>query len=259
MGLGQVSPANNGLLLTTVELTGTGIPLGDFPTTLLYWFTRTRSPKAPVPLASDDNIASFEFPVPMGTNRKLRFKVVSSDGGHFGFYQLDLTRQECNTEMPFFDVCSGRCVRFCNLGYWADFAQSRCKRCPDLCVSCVSGQKCLSCRHPTVEVDYLLDPETGRCTAKLRPFWQKKPSRQAKHFDCPALPVLLFLCGLLACAVARRAKRRKAVVPRRGAEWKWGSTANCPMKSWSCWIFELFRPFLAGCTWIGQSAEVQLN
>lgn len=133
----------------------------------------------------------------MGTNRKLRFKVVSSDGGHFGFYQLDLTRQECNTEMPFFDVCSGRCVRFCNLGYWADFAQSRCKRCPDLCVSCVSGQKCLSCRHPTVEVDYLLDPETGRCTAKLRPFWQKK-SQAAKQNISIALRCRC-CCSSVAC------------------------------------------------------------
>ena len=230
MGLGQVSPANNGLLLTTVELTGTGIPLGDFPTTLLCWFTRTRSPKAPVPLASDDNIASFEFPVPMGTNRKLRFKVVSSDGGHFGFYQLDLTRQECNTEMPFFDVCSGRCVRFCNLGYWADFAQSRCKRCPDLCVSCVSGQKCLSCRRPTVEVDYLLDPETGRCTAKLRPFWQKK-CQAAKQNISIALSaagavVPLWLAGLCRSQACQEAEGRSAKARSRVEMGKYSQLPN---------------------------------
>lgn len=190
--------------------------------------------EAPVPLASDDNITSLdnthpqqlrsppirllreeaygefqypnkylEFPVPMGTKRKLRFKVVSSDGGHFGYYQLDLARQECSTEMPLFDVRSGRCVRFCNLGYWADFAQSRCKRCPDLCVSCVSGQKCLSCRRPTIEMDYLLDPETGRCTAKLRPFWQKN-AEQAISIALGTAALLLFLCGLLAFALARR-------------------------------------------------------
>ena len=52
--------------------------------------------------------------------RKIRFKVISSDGGHFGYYKLDLARQACNTELPLFDVRLGRCVRFCDVGYWPD-------------------------------------------------------------------------------------------------------------------------------------------
>ena len=190
--------------------------------------------EAPVPLKADDNITSLdnthpqqlrsppmrllreeaygefqypnkylEFPVPMGTTRKLRFKVVSSDGGHFGYYQLNLARQECSTEMPLFDVRAGHCVRFCNLGYWADFRQSRCKRCPSLCVSCISGQKCLSCRRPTMEMQYLLDAETGKCNAKLRPFWQKN-AEQVISIALAASALLLFLCGLLAFALAKR-------------------------------------------------------
>eukprot|EP00438_Fugacium_kawagutii_P034062 Skav232737 [mRNA] locus=scaffold1843:177728:178246:- [translate_table: standard] len=156
----------------------------------------------------------------MGTKRKVRFKVVSADGGHFGYYQLDLARQECSTEMPLFDVRAGRCVRFCNLGYWADFPQSRCKRCPELCVSCVSSQKCLSCHRATNDMQYVLDPLTGQCLAKLRPFWQKN-AEQAISIGLATCALLLFLCGLLAFALARRrqeaesrqAKARSRAVP----------------------------------------------
>lgn len=151
----------------------------------------------------------LEFPVPMGTKRKLRFKVISSDGGHFGYYQLNLARQECSTEMPLFDVRAGHCVRFCNLGYWADFHQSRCKRCPELCVSCVSRQRCLSCHHPTLEMQYVLDTVSGQCTAKVRPFWQKN-AEQAISIALAGAAFLLFLCGLLAFALARRRQDAEA-------------------------------------------------
>ena len=140
----------------------------------------------------------LEFPVPMGTKRKLRFKVISSDGGHFGYYQLNLARQECSTEMPLFDVRAGHCVRFCNLGYWADFHQSRCKRCPELCVSCVSRQRCLSCHHPTLEMQYVLDTVSGQCTAKVRTFLAEECG--AGHLDCVGRcrisAVSLWLIGL---------------------------------------------------------------
>ncbi|CAK9106268.1 unnamed protein product [Durusdinium trenchii] len=160
----------------------------------------------------------LEFPVPMGSQRKIRFKVISADGGHFGYYQLDLARQTCGTELPLFDVRQSRCVRFCNLGYWADFQQRRCKRCPDLCVSCISSEECLSCRHPTIDMLYTLD-STGQCVASVRPFWQKN-AEQAVSIALSASALLIFLCGLVSFGLVRAKARRLAAESRaesRGA------------------------------------------
>ena len=135
----------------------------------------------------------LQFPVPMGMKRKIRLKVVSSDGGHQGYYQLDLARQACSSELPLFDVRTSSCVRFCNVGYWPDYAAGRCKRCPDLCISCLSAHECVLCPKPTAEIQYKL--QDGKCMAQTRPFWQH--TERALSIALGTLAFLIFCCGLV--------------------------------------------------------------
>ncbi|CAJ1393385.1 unnamed protein product [Effrenium voratum] len=146
----------------------------------------------------------LQFPVPMGFRRTLRFKVTSADGGRFGYYRLDLARQQCSREQPLFDVSRG-CVRFCNMGYWPDFGQSRCKRCPGSCLSCSSRSHCLRCPQGG-EAMYFL--EAGQCIQQARPFWQRH-GEQVLALALGGLALLIFLCGLLgfACRAPKRGER----------------------------------------------------
>ena len=52
-------------------------------------------------------------------------------------------------------------------------------------------------------MQYVLDTVSGQCTAKVRPFWQKN-AEQAISIALAGAAFLLFLCGLLAFALARR-------------------------------------------------------
>ena len=137
----------------------------------------------------------------MGTKRQLRFKVVSSVGGHFGFYQLDLTLQGA----------AASAARTSASAAWAEMPQ-------------------LPTSH---QVDYLLDPETGRCTAKLRPFWQKKCQAAKQNIsialNSAGAVVPLWLAGLCrsqACqeAEGRSAKARSRVeMGKPTAQWRVGA------------------------------------
>mmetsp|Transcript_19639 Transcript_19639/g.40634 ORF Transcript_19639/g.40634 Transcript_19639/m.40634 type:complete len:426 (-) Transcript_19639:85-1362(-) len=149
----------------------------------------------------------LQFPVPMGMKRKIRLMVLSSDGNHRGYYSMDLARQGCVEGLPLFDVRTRSCVRFCDVGYWPDYQAHRCKRCPDLCVSCVSAQKCVLCPKPTTEEQYKLNSE-GRCVPHTRPFWQH--SERALSMALATIATLIFCCGLLAFRFTPSGRRRRA-------------------------------------------------
>eukprot|EP00931_Biecheleriopsis_adriatica_P070428 TRINITY_DN44198_c0_g1_i1.p1 TRINITY_DN44198_c0_g1~~TRINITY_DN44198_c0_g1_i1.p1 ORF type:complete len:474 (+),score=95.63 TRINITY_DN44198_c0_g1_i1:55-1476(+) len=150
----------------------------------------------------------LQFPVPMGEKRMLNLKVVSADGGHFGFYSLELGRDTCSKGAPLFDVVSGKCVRFCNTGYWPDYQANRCKRCPDLCDSCLSGHRCVACPSPSSARVYELDNVTGTCVARDRSIWERNPERAAS-IALAAGGLAIFACGLAAFHMTPAKKARK--------------------------------------------------
>lgn len=123
----------------------------------------------------------------MGTKRKLRFKVVSSVGGHFGFYQLDLTLQGA----------AASAARTSASAAWAEMPQ----------------------RPTSHQVDYLLDPETGRCTAKLRPFWPKK-------CQAAGAVVPLWFAGLCRSQACQKAEGRSAKARSRVEMGKYSQLPN---------------------------------
>eukprot|EP00440_Ansanella_granifera_P071037 gb/GFBE01077094.1/.p1 GENE.gb/GFBE01077094.1/~~gb/GFBE01077094.1/.p1 ORF type:complete len:435 (+),score=73.94 gb/GFBE01077094.1/:1-1305(+) len=165
----------------------------------------------------------IEFPVPMGTKRTVSLKVISSDGGHFGYYSLELARDTCSSGEPLFDVVSGQCVRFCNTGYWADYKAGRCKRCSGDCVSCLSPQRCVSCPLPDAGRQYVLDNVTGTCIARETSFWERNPERAAATLMAVG-GFSIFLCGLCAfrCVTPQARKR----TTRKDSRTKGSSTVS---------------------------------
>ncbi|CAE8668409.1 unnamed protein product [Polarella glacialis] len=110
---------------------------------------------------------------------------------------MELARDSCGTSEPLFDVVSGACVRFCNMGYWADFEARRCKRCPDQCISCLSAHRCVRCPQATVLERFVLDNVSGSCIAREKTLWERNPQRTMST-ALAALCFTVFLCGLCA-------------------------------------------------------------
>lgn len=147
----------------------------------------------------------FQFPVPLATKRAVNFKVISSDGAHFGFYRVVFAREACDTRTPLFDASAGRCVSFCNMGFWADFEAKRCKRCRPDCLGCLSFQRCVKCPLPNRLQEFTLDNKTGSCKAQLRQPWEQHP-QYALALALAALGTAIFFCGLVAFCMSQDAR-----------------------------------------------------
>lgn len=143
-----------------------------------------------------------DFTIPLSTKRLVHIKIVSSDGGHFGHYSLELARGGCLPSAPLFDSVKHRCVRFCNTGFYADHEDSRCKRCHDLCMNCLSLEHCLQCQAPDRQFVYMMDNSTRTCIARHRsPLRQHPQETMAATLTLVCLSI--FACGL--CAFHRTA------------------------------------------------------
>jgi len=139
----------------------------------------------------------FDFPVPLASRRQINLKVVSADGAHFGFYTLEIARENCPSTAPFFDAAALRCVHFCNTGFFADFKQNRCKSCDPTCFTCTSPYQCTRCPTLTKKYRFILDNSTGKCLSKSRSLMDQHPETTiALVFSVISLTI--FLCGLCA-------------------------------------------------------------
>lgn len=162
----------------------------------------TRSPPTRLRRLREEIYGEFQYPnkyvsfaVPLGMKRRITFKVISADGGHFGYYFLELARGSCTAETPLFDAQSGICVSFCNAGFYADHDSHRCKECEDTCISCTSPHRCIRCPAPSRVREYTLDNITGTCIAKERRLWEQHP----QHAVALALAIFgfsVFCCGM---------------------------------------------------------------
>lgn len=155
-----------------------------------------------------------DFPIPLGSKRMINFEVVSADAGHRGYYQLELARRSCGPAAPIFDAIARVCVRFCDTGFWADYASWRCKRCPDHCQGCVSPHHCLRCSRPDKKFDYVLNNATGECHAVARNLWERH--RQYLFAAAAASACFsIFICGLVAfyCAGGFSSSSRNPRLP----------------------------------------------
>lgn len=167
------------------------------------------------------------FPVPLMASRRINFKVISADGGHFGYYSILAGRKGCGKDRPLFDVALGRCVRFCNMGFYADYDAHRCKKCQDACVNCDSRHNCLQCQEDDRMHRYVLDNGTGNsgtCSAMSRPFWEVHP-QEVLILSAGAACLVVFACGMLGFRLA--ASSRGA--PRGSSSWN--SPGKRPQRS----------------------------
>lgn len=115
------------------------------------------------------------FPTPLSSSRLIQFKITSADGGHFGYYSVEVTRLGCSKNEPLYDVNLAECVKFCDKGFYGDFKAGRCKRCKDTCVNCVTYYQCVECKEDDRRFTYSLNNSTGTCSATERPFWDQHP------------------------------------------------------------------------------------
>jgi len=151
----------------------------------------------------------FDFPVPLESTRIVHFKVISADGGHYGYYQLETGRGKCPTSEPLFDIDVLKCVKFCNAGFYGDYEASRCKRCQESCVNCLSLPVCVQCAKPNRRFYYELDNVTQSCVAKERALWVQHP-QHVIALAIGACSCLVFCCGLCAfCQLAGQDKKDK--------------------------------------------------
>jgi len=147
-----------------------------------------------------------EFPLPLASKRKATFKVISADGGHFGYYSLEVARPDCSLSSPLFDAVAGRCVNFCDLGFWADTVARRCKRCAGHCLSCQSLHRCMRCPEPDGRRRYVLDNSTGSCIVEERRLWERHPEHAAA-LATTVFSIFIFLCGLCGFYMQREERR----------------------------------------------------
>jgi len=154
----------------------------------------------------------LDFPVPLESSRTVHFKIMSADGGHKGFYQLEVARGKCPTSEPLFDVEASKCVKFCNVGFYADFEAFRCKRCQESCVNCLTLKRCVQCSKPNRRLYYVLDNVTLTCLTRQRALWVQHP-QHVIALAIAATSILVFCCGLCAfCQLAGRAKGERGGV-----------------------------------------------
>eukprot|EP00747_Dinoflagellata_sp_TGD_P167799 gnl/TRDRNA2_/TRDRNA2_192919_c0_seq1.p1 gnl/TRDRNA2_/TRDRNA2_192919_c0~~gnl/TRDRNA2_/TRDRNA2_192919_c0_seq1.p1 ORF type:complete len:452 (+),score=78.25 gnl/TRDRNA2_/TRDRNA2_192919_c0_seq1:86-1441(+) len=153
-----------------------------------------------------------DFPVPLWNTRVVNFKVTSADGGHIGFYRLEVARAGCSKTAPLYDGETRSCVPFCNLGFYPDDEAHRCKRCDESCVNCLSLYKCIQCRKTDRQNIYVLDNSTGTCHAVPRPLWEQHPE-QVGALALGAFCSLFFLFGLCAFRRAAESSGSSAVYP----------------------------------------------
>jgi len=149
-----------------------------------------------------------EFPIPLSSTRIINLQVLSADGGHKGWYQLEAARGGCTTHSPLFDAQLGRCVRFCNEGFWADRVATRCKKCPGPCQACASPHVCMRCPASDSMRDYVLDNLTNSCQQKLKPFWERHPDYWIV-LTSTICCLFIFCCGIISLRCAHSSNRRE--------------------------------------------------
>lgn len=167
----------------------------------------------------------FNFPVPLASSRLLNLQVMSADGGHRGWYQLQVARFGCTKGEPLFDAVLGRCVRFCAGGFWADLDAKRCKLCPSSCLSCLSPNRCIRCPLSNSEWEFPFDNKTNSCDKRRQPFWKQ-------HHDFLVSMSLLGGCLLVFCCgvglMRCTASRGKAGRSRASSTWETAAPRRAP-------------------------------
>jgi hypothetical protein len=148
----------------------------------------------------------LDFPVPLEHTRVIHIKVMSADAGHNGIYTLKIARGRCPTSEPLFDGEISKCVKFCNVGFYADFGAGRCKRCQESCVNCLSLRECVQCKKPDRTFYYVKQNATGECLRMERALWVQHPE-QVVAIIVAFLALCVFCCGM--CAFLRLAFREK--------------------------------------------------
>lgn len=155
-------------------------------------------------LLREEAFGEFQYPnkyadfiVPLMSKRRIHIKVVSADGGHFGFYTILLARGGCPPEMPLFDASLRSCVRFCNKGFYPDLEDMRCNQCRSLCANCMSLDECIQCEVSSGRIRYVLDNETLQCRLVKLPMWEDHP-QEAFAAGASCVGLAIFLCGLAA-------------------------------------------------------------
>eukprot|EP00928_Gymnodinium_smaydae_P051874 TRINITY_DN3553_c0_g2_i1.p1 TRINITY_DN3553_c0_g2~~TRINITY_DN3553_c0_g2_i1.p1 ORF type:complete len:517 (+),score=106.10 TRINITY_DN3553_c0_g2_i1:127-1551(+) len=110
--------------------------------------------------------AETTFMVDVGFTRVITLTVQCADAtqANIGSYVLRLSRPGCSRRTPFFDPLKGRCVNFCESGYYKNSAMHRCAKCNENCVICASLRECQMCKADTPDYDYVVQPD-GSCRA----------------------------------------------------------------------------------------------
>ncbi|CEL92093.1 unnamed protein product [Vitrella brassicaformis CCMP3155] len=86
------------------------------------------------------------FHLDPGKSRQIIIEVTPAlQTGSAGKYTINIVRDGCPEEHPFYSADAGACTSKCSRGFYGDSVASRCSHCGELCGVCENSQVCLAC------------------------------------------------------------------------------------------------------------------